>query len=77
MGTTFAFTWGGGVKYVRPGSRWQVRADVTDRIFKLNYPDSYYRLASDNTSVLSSTTERSFYTHHTMLTLGLSYLFMR
>ena len=77
VGTPFAFSWGGGVKYVRPGSRLQLRADVTDRVFKLNYPDAYYRLASDNTSVLTSTTARSFYTHHTYLTLGISYLFAR
>ena len=76
MGTAFAFVWGGGVKYVKPGSRLQLRADLTDRIFKIEYPDSYYRLAPDNTTVLTSTTAKSFYTHHTMLTLGVSYLFM-
>ena len=55
----------------------QLRADVTDRVFKLNYPDSYYRLASDNTSVLPVTTPSSFYTHQAALTLGVSYLFGR
>ncbi len=77
VGTSFAFSWGGGVKYVRPGSRLQLRADVTDRLFKLNYPDSYYRFASDGTSPLTGTTAKSFYTHHTFLTLGVSYLFAR
>lgn len=76
FGTPFAFSFGGGVKYV-PNGRVQFRVDLTDRIFKLNYADAYYRAASDNTSVLSSSTARSFYTHHTALTVGLSYLFAR
>jgi hypothetical protein len=76
FGTPFAFTFGGGLKFV-PGGRLQLRADLTDRIFKLSYPDSYYRKASDNTSVLDDPTPRSFYTHHTALTVGVSYLFGR
>jgi hypothetical protein len=76
FGTPFAFTFGGGLKFV-PGGRLQLRMDVTDRVFKLTYPDSYFRLASDNTSVLVDPTPRSFYTHHTALTVGVSYLFGR
>ena len=76
FGTPFAFTFGGGVKLV-PGGRMQLRADLTDRIFKLSYPDSYYRNASDNTAVLDAQTPRSFYTHHLGLTVGVSYLFAR
>lgn len=76
FGTPFAFIFGGGLKFV-PGGRWQLRADVTDRVFKLSYPDSYYRLASDNTAVLDAQTPRSFYTHHAALTVGVSYLFSR
>ena len=77
FGTRFAFIMGGGVKYVPTGRRFQIRADVTDRIFKLDYPDAYYRLASDNTAVLPGSTAKSFYTHHTALTVGVSYLFAR
>ena len=77
FGTRFAFILGGGVKYVPTGRRFQIRADVTDRIFKLDYPDAYYRLASDNTAVLPGSTAKSFYTHHTALTVGVSYLFAR
>jgi hypothetical protein len=76
FGTPFAFSFGGGLKFV-PGGRLQLRADVTDRVFKLSYPDSYYRNAPDNTSVLDPTTPRSFYTHHAALTVGVSYLFGR
>jgi hypothetical protein len=76
FGTPFAFNFGAGLKFV-PGGRLQLRMDVTDRVFKLSYPDSYYRKASDNTSVLEDPTPRSFYTHHTALTVGVSYLFGR
>jgi hypothetical protein len=78
FGTPFAFSFGGGLKLV-PGrtGRVQLRADVTDRVFKLSYPDAYYRLASDNTAVLDRSTAKSFYTHHAAFTLGVSYLFGR
>jgi hypothetical protein len=76
FGTPFAFTFGGGLKFV-PGGRFQLRADITERVFKQNYPDSYARPASDNTAVIPESTPRSFYTHHTGLTVGVSYLFSR
>jgi len=76
FGTPFAFHFGGGLKFV-PGGRFQIRADVTEHLFKQAYPDSYALPASDNTAVISETTTRSFYTHHTGLTLGVSYLFAR
>ena len=77
FGTRFAFSLGGGLKFVPAKGRMQLRADITDRIFKLSYPDAYYRLASDNTAVLPLTTASSFYTHHTSLTVGVSYRFAR
>lgn len=79
FGTPFAFSFGGGLKLVPGGGRGriQLRADLTDRVFKLSYPDSYYRRASDNTAVLDTKTARSFYTHHAALTVGVSYLFSR
>jgi hypothetical protein len=76
FGTPFAFTFGGGLKVV-PGGKLQLRMDVTDRVFKLSYPDSFRRTASGNTPVVDETTPRSFYTHHTALTVGVSYLFGR
>jgi hypothetical protein len=75
FGTPFAITVGGGLKFVSTG-RLQVRADVTQRLFKQKYPDAYYRTASDNTAVLEDT-PRSFWTGHTLLTVGVSLLFDR
>jgi hypothetical protein len=77
FGTPFAFTLGAGVKLVPAGGRIQLRADLTDRIFKLGYPDSYYKKASDLTQVLDISTPKSFYTHHTAFTIGVSYLLGR
>ncbi|MEP6618623.1 MAG: outer membrane beta-barrel protein [bacterium] len=76
IGTPFAFTYGMGVKFV-PGGRFQLRADLTDHLFKLAYPDSYFRVTSDNTSVLETGSLKSFYTHHTAFTIGVSYLFAK
>jgi hypothetical protein len=75
FGTPFAITFGGGLKLVSTG-RLQLRADVGERLFKQKYPDSYYQKASDNTAVLTDA-KRSFWTHHTLLTVGVSYLFDR
>jgi len=75
FGTPFAFTFGGGLKFVSHG-RLQLRADVGERLFKQKYPDAFYRPASDNSAVLTDT-PRSVWTHHTLLTVGVSFLFDR
>jgi len=75
FGTPFAFTFGGGLKFVSLG-RLQIRADVGERLYKQKYPDSFYQNASDNTSVLT-TQARSFWANQTLFTVGASLLFDR
>jgi len=75
FGTPFAISLGGGLKLVGRG-RMQVRADVGTRLFKQKYPDAYYRTTSDNTAVLVDT-PRSVWTRHSLLTVGVSFLFDR
>ena len=75
FGTPFAFTFGGGLKFVSLG-RLQLRADVGERLYKQKYPDSFFQAASDKTSVLT-TQSRSFWTNQTLLTVGASLLFDR
>jgi hypothetical protein len=75
FGTPFAISCGAGLKFVT-GGRLQLRADVGERLFKQKNPDAYYGLASDNTAVLTST-PRSYWTGHGLLTLGASFLFDR
>lgn len=76
FGTRFALTVGAGVRYV-PGGRFQLRADVTDNLYRISYPDSYYRTASDGTTILSATQQKALWTHNPSITLGVSYLFWR
>jgi hypothetical protein len=75
FGTPFAITFGGGLKFV-PGGRLQFRADVGERLFKQKYPDAFFT-ASDNNPALLTDSKRSFWTHHSLLTLGVSLLFDR
>ena len=75
FGTPFAITFGAGLKFVT-GGRLQFRADIGERLFKQKNPEAYYRTTSDNTAVLTDT-PRSYWTNHSVLTLGASFLFDR
>jgi hypothetical protein len=76
FGTRFALSLGAGVRYV-PGGRFQLRADVTDNVYRIAYPDLYYRTASDQTAILRPNQGKSLWTHNPSITLGVSYLFWR
>jgi hypothetical protein len=54
-----------------------VRADVTDQLYQIKYPNSYYVAASDGTSVLRITDSKSDWTSNIGLSIGISYLFFR
>jgi hypothetical protein len=74
FGTRFAFNLAAGLKYV-PAGRWQIRADIKDRMYTIAYPETYYIAPSGGTAVVTTEQARSFWTHNPQLTLGLSYLF--
>ena len=74
FGTRFAFTWGGGVRYV-PGGRWAIRADLTNRMYQLGYPQTYYLEPTGGTPVVQSTQAKSFWLNNPAITLGISRLF--
>lgn len=76
FGTRFALTLGAGVRWV-PGGRFQLRADVTDNLYRISYPDVYYRPASDRTTILRANQATALWTHNPTVTLGVSYLFWR
>lgn len=77
FGTRFAFDWGAGLRYV-PGGRWALRADVTNRLYTISYPSSYYTAPSGGgTPVLNSSQAKSSWTNHAAFTLGLAYVFGR
>ncbi len=76
FGTRFALSAGAGVRYV-PGGRFQLRADVTDNLYRIAYPNSYYETASDGTTILKTEQAKAIWTHNPAITLGVSYLFGR
>lgn len=76
FGTPFAFSLGAGIKWVPTGNI-QARIDVSDQLYQIKYPNSYYVTASDGTSVLEVRDAKSDWTSNLGLTLGVSYLFFR
>lgn len=76
LGTTFAISAVGGLRYV-PGGRFQMRADVGTYMYQIKYPTAYYVQASDNTAVLEDSQARNFWKSNPAFTLGASYLLFR
>lgn len=78
FGTTFAFNFGGGVRWV-PRDRWQVRADVADWLYQIQYPETYYvpTTVGGSDAILRATDAKSVWKHNFALTIGGSYSFFR
>ncbi|MBL0940504.1 MAG: hypothetical protein IBJ03_16535 [Gemmatimonadaceae bacterium] len=58
FGTKFAFNYGLSLRYItRRGP--QLRIDLTNYIWQYQYPDRYFVLANDTTSILTRTREQS------------------
>jgi hypothetical protein len=76
FGTRFALSLGAGIRWI-PTGRFQLRADVTDNLYRIAYPGSYYVPASDDTTILPARQPRALWTHNPSFTLGVSYLFWR
>jgi hypothetical protein len=76
FGTPFAFSFGGGLRYV-PGGRFQLRADWSDYLYQLKYPTAYYLTPTTGAAAVGSGQARSFWKNNRALTLGASLLFFR
>jgi hypothetical protein len=76
-GTTFAVSYGLGIRYVPPSSRFSFRVDAGSYMYSLEYPVSYYTPAGDGTSVLTQATKRSQWRNNPTLTLGISYFLFK
>jgi len=77
FGTPFAFSFGGGLRYV-PGGRFQLRADWNDYLYQLKYPTQYYIIPTGATAaVVGPRQSRSFWKNNGALTVGASFLFFR
>ena len=77
IGTTFAFSLAGGLRFVPAGKRFQARLDANNYWYQLKYPTTYYAVTSDNTTVLANTQAKDFWKRNLGLTLGASYLLFR
>ena len=76
FGTRFAFTWGAGIRWV-PGGRYQLRADITNHLYSVRYPASYYLSAPDNSTIFTTRQSRSAWLNNPGFSIGVSYLFSR
>ncbi|MDQ3699090.1 MAG: hypothetical protein M3373_13890 [Gemmatimonadota bacterium] len=76
FGTPFAFTLGGGVRWVREGNL-QLRLDVADYLYQLRYPDTYFIPPANVPPILRGTSAKGDYNHNLAVTVGASYLFFR
>jgi len=76
FGTPFAFSFGGGLRYV-PGGRFQLRADWGDYLYQLKYPTAYYLTPTTGTAAAGGGQARSFWKNNRALSLGASLLFFR
>jgi hypothetical protein len=76
FGTRFAFTWGAGIRWV-PGGRYQLRADLTNHLYSVRYPVSYYQFAPDTSAIFTQRQSRTAWLNNPGFTIGVSYLFSR
>ena len=76
VGTPFAFIFGGGVRYVGRGNL-GLRLDVSDNLFKLTYPPSYFIAPSGGTPLLGPGSEENEWKHAFLVSLGVSWVFSR
>ena len=76
FGTSFAFSWGAGVRLVGTGP-FQLRVDVSDFLYQVDYPDTYSASFNDQPPVLGLTQSQASWKHNVALTIGASFLFFR
>lgn len=77
FGTSFAFAYGLGVRYVPRASRLGFRADLGNTLYRVRYPAGYAATGLDGTSVIAADARRQRYLNNTAITAGVSYQFRR
>jgi hypothetical protein len=77
-GTRFALTWGAALRYVPGGGgRYQLRADLTNRLTSIRYPDVYFRPTTGGVTPILTGRDQSVWRNNPSLSIGISYLFSR
>ena len=74
FGTAFALSYGAGVRWV-PSGRYQLRLDIIDYMYQVQYPNSYFTGSGTLPPVRSG--PQNVWTHNAAITLGGSYQFFR
>jgi hypothetical protein len=76
FGSPFLMTFGAGIKWT-PRGRWNVRADWSNYLYRLHYPDSYYIKSGPADPVLTEDVKADFWRRNNVYSLGITYLFFR
>jgi hypothetical protein len=78
VGTPFALNFRAAIRFI-PEGNFSARLELADNMFQLSYPASYFRSPpiGEGAPILSATAGDNQWTHHRMLTLGISYMFSR
>jgi hypothetical protein len=76
IGTPFALNFRAALRYIPKGNI-SARLELADNMFQLSYPSAYFRspVIGSGTPILGLTAGDNQWTHHRMLTLGISYMF--
>lgn len=78
IGTPFALNFRAAVRFVPKGNL-SARVELADNMFQLSYPASYFRSPpiGEGAPILAGNEGDNQWTHHAVLTIGVSYLFSR
>ena len=76
-GTRFALTWGAALRYVPAVGRYQIRADLSNRLTSIRYPDVYFRPTTTGVPPILTGRDQSVWRNNPSLSIGISYLFSR
>jgi len=75
FGTPFAFSLGGGLRYVT-GGRFEFRADLNDYLYRIKYPDRYFETINGPPAA-GPDQARSFWKNNPAVSVGATFLFFR
>lgn len=74
FGSRFELVYGASLRYFAT-SRWALRADLTNRLYSMGYPETYYTVGKSGTTVVAPTLAKSFWRNNPSFSIGISYLF--
>ena len=76
FGSPFSINGSVGLRFV-PGGKISVRADLTDYMFQLHYPNAFFVAPAGVTPILAANAGDNQWTHNLAVTFGVSYVFAR